>query len=82
MVVERRRKHLDGRVGSKVKEGRSARERSTLAETPHETNLRIALHTARVDAVVIGCGAIAVESEMDAIRSDGDVPAGDCCRCP
>jgi hypothetical protein len=83
MVVERRRKYLDGRVRSKVKEGRSARERSALAEAPHETNLGTALHTACVDAVVIGCGAIAVEAKMDAILlSDGDVSADDCCRCP
>ena len=75
MVGERRRKYLDGRVRSKVKEGRPARERSARAETPHETSLRIALYAARVDAVVIGRGAIAIKAKMDAsLLSDGDVP--------
>jgi hypothetical protein len=83
MIVERRRKYLGRRLRSKVKEGRPARERSALAETPHETNLRIALYAARIDAVVIGRGAIAVEAEMDGILlSDGDLPVGERYRRP
>ena len=82
MVVERRRKYLDGRVCSKVEEGRPSGERSALAETPHETDLRIALYAARIDAIVVGCGAIAVEAKMNTVLSDRDVPADDRCRCP
>ncbi|MBR1190392.1 hypothetical protein [Bradyrhizobium sp. AUGA SZCCT0160] len=82
MVVERRRKNLDRRFRSKVKEGRPARERSALAETPHETNLRIALYAAGIDAVVIGRGAIAIESKMDAIRCNRDLPVGERYSCP
>src|SRR4051794_38689513 len=82
MVVERLRKYFDRGIGSKVKEGRPARERSALAETPHETDWRIALHAARVDTVVVGCGTIAVETKMDAIRRNRDLPVSERYRCP
>jgi hypothetical protein len=75
MVGERRRKYLCGRDRSKVEEGRSAGDRSTLAETPHETGLRVVVYAAGVNAIVVGCGAIAVETKMDLILSDRGVPA-------
>jgi hypothetical protein len=82
MVIERRRKHFDGRTRLKVEEGWPAGERSVLAETPHETNLRIAMYAARVDAVVIGRGAIAIEVKMEGVLSNRDVPGDDRGRSP
>jgi hypothetical protein len=82
MVVERRRKYFSGRVRSKVEEGGPAGERSVLAETPHEADLRIAMNAARVDAVVIGRGAIAIEVKMDSVLSNRDVPGDDRYRSP
>jgi hypothetical protein len=82
MVGERRRKYFDGRKCPEVEKGRPAGDRlSVLIETPHETGLRAAVYAARVDAIVVGCGAIAVKAKMDGILSDRGVPADErrCC---
>jgi hypothetical protein len=82
MVVERWRKNLDGRFGLQVEKGWPSRERSALAEAPHESRLRVALDAARSDAVVIGCGAIAIEPQMDPIRRDRGMSVHERRRCP
>lgn len=74
MIIERQRKYLDGRLRLQVEEGWAARKCSALAEAPHESSLRVALHAARVDTVVIGCRAIAIESQMDPICGHRSVP--------
>jgi hypothetical protein len=82
MVVERRRKNLDGRFRLQVEEGWAARERSALAEAPHESSLRVALYATRIDAVVIGCRAIAIEPQMDPIRRNRGMSVHQRRRCP
>jgi hypothetical protein len=83
MVGERPREYLDGGLRSKVQERRPAGDLlSVRVETPHETNLRIALHAAGVDAIVIGSGAVSVKAEMDLIRGARGLPVDDRCHGP
>src|SRR5262245_12645736 len=81
MIIERGRKYFDLRERSKIEEGRPTCDCSVLAETPHEADLRVAVDAARVDAIVIGCGTIAIKAEMNGILSDRSGP-DERCRCP
>jgi hypothetical protein len=76
VVGDRRRKDFDSRKRLEVEESRPAGDRlAVLIEAPHEAGLRAAMDAARVDAIVVGGRAIAVEAKMDLILGDRGVPA-------
>jgi hypothetical protein len=81
MVGEGWRKYLNGSLRLKVEEGRPSGDVSVGAETPHEARLRIALHAACIDAVVIACGAITVKAKMNGMLSKRGVAADERCCC-
>jgi hypothetical protein len=83
MVGKRGREYFDRCERAQVEDGWPAGDRlPALIETPHEASLRVALYAARIDAIIVGCRAIAVKAEMDAVRSDCGVPIDKRCRRP